>query len=67
MTNWKEDYIMKMTKKQPGVSSKRPMVMDHQPIRFETAQSWNPGKGNQDHPGHGNGGVNFPPNNPNRP
>ncbi|MBX4160881.1 MULTISPECIES: hypothetical protein [Priestia] len=56
-----------MTKKQPGVSSKRPMVMDHQPIRFETAQSWNPGQGNQDHPGHGNGGVNFPPNNPNRP
>lgn len=50
-----------------NLSSKRPLVLDHQPIKFETAQSWNPGQGNQDHPGKGNGGVNFPPNNPNRP
>jgi len=43
----------------------RPIILDHQQVRFETAQSWNPGKGNQDHPGHGNGGINFPPGNPN--
>lgn len=67
MTNRKEEDIMKIIKKQPGASSKRPMVMDHQPIKFETAQSWNSGKGNLDHSGTGNGGVNFPPNNPNRP
>ncbi|MBO0962179.1 hypothetical protein J1P26_20945 [Neobacillus sp. MM2021_6] len=43
----------------------KPIVLSHQPIRFETAQSWNPGKGNHDHPGTGNGGINFPPDNPN--
>ncbi len=59
--------IVKKFETETNLSSKRPLVLDHQPIRFETAQSWNPGKGNQDHPGHGNGGVNFPPNNPNRP
>jgi hypothetical protein len=42
-----------------------PKVISYQPIRFETAQSWNPGKGNQDHPGKGNGGINFPTGNPN--
>jgi hypothetical protein len=41
----------------------RPMVLSHQPIRFETAKSWNPGRGTVT-PG-GNGGVNFPPSNPN--
>lgn len=44
-----------------------PKVMTHQAIRFETAQSWNPGRGNRDHPGTGNGGSNFPPGNPNPP
>ncbi|MFE4114859.1 hypothetical protein [Priestia sp. YIM B13448] len=58
---------MKTMETKTNVSSKRPLVLDHQPIKFETAQSWNPGQGNQDHPGTGNGGVNFPPNNPNRP
>jgi len=43
----------------------RPTVLSHQPIRFETAQSWNPGKGKHVHPGKGNGGINFPPGNPN--
>lgn len=43
----------------------KPKVLSHQQIVFETAQSWNPGKGNTDHPGTGNGGVNFPPGNPN--
>jgi hypothetical protein len=38
----------------------RPQVIAHQPIRFETAQSWNRGQGNLDHPGKGNGGVNYP-------
>jgi hypothetical protein len=42
-----------------------PKVLSHQPIRFETAQSWNPGKGNLDHSGTGNDGANWPPNNPN--
>lgn len=40
--------------------SNRPMVVSHQPIVFETAQSWNKGHGNLDHPGKGNGGVNYP-------
>ncbi|WP_394218356.1 hypothetical protein [Halobacillus trueperi] len=44
---------------------KAPEVIDHRPIKFETAQSWNPGKGNRDHHGTGNDGVNFPPGNPN--
>jgi hypothetical protein len=43
----------------------RPQVLSHQHVRFETAQSWNPGKGNLNHPGTGNDGVNWPPNNPN--
>jgi hypothetical protein len=43
----------------------RPEVLSHQPVRFETAQSWNPGRGNLNHPGTGNDGVNWPPNNPN--
>ncbi|AWD67031.1 MULTISPECIES: hypothetical protein [Priestia] len=42
-----------------------PEVLNHQPIRFETAQSWNPGKGNLDHPGKGNNGSNWPSTNPN--
>ena len=37
-----------------------PQVLRHEPIRFETAQSWNRGRGNLDHPGTGNGGVNYP-------
>ena len=42
-----------------------PYVLSHIAVQFETAQSWNPGKGNLNHPGKGNGGVNWPPNNPN--
>ncbi|WP_026694386.1 hypothetical protein [Peribacillus kribbensis] len=38
----------------------RPLVLTHQPIVFETAQSWNKGHGNLDHPGTGNGGTNYP-------
>ncbi len=38
----------------------RPVVLDHQPVRFETAQSWNKGHGNLDHPGKGNGGIHYP-------
>ncbi|MCM3412458.1 hypothetical protein [Metabacillus litoralis] len=41
-------------------SDNRPLVLDHQAIRFETAQSWNKGRGNLNHPGTGNGGVNYP-------
>ncbi|MFZ7826127.1 hypothetical protein ACO1DI_24335, partial [Priestia sp. 40] len=40
-------------------------VLNHSLIRFETAQSWNPGKGNLDHPGKGNNGSNWPSTNPN--
>jgi hypothetical protein len=43
----------------------RPMILSHVPFKFETAQSWNPGKGNLNHPGKGNGGINFPSTNPN--
>lgn len=43
----------------------RPMVLSQQPVRFETAQSWNPGSGNLNHTGIGNDGINFPPSNPN--
>ncbi|MDR6878674.1 hypothetical protein [Bacillus sp. 3255] len=38
----------------------RPMVLSQQPVRFETAQSWNKGRGNLDHPGKGNDGINYP-------
>jgi hypothetical protein len=38
----------------------RPLVLSHRPIRFETAQSWNRGLGNKDHPGNGNGGIQYP-------
>ncbi|WP_148709055.1 hypothetical protein [Falsibacillus albus] len=37
-----------------------PQICDHQNIRFETAQSWNKGHGNQNHHGNGNGGTNYP-------
>jgi hypothetical protein len=37
-----------------------PKVLSHQPIRFETAQSWNKGVGNKDPNGDGNGGINYP-------
>lgn len=46
-------------------TTKSPLVLSHQHIKFETAQSWNPGRGNLDHPGTGNDGANWPPNNPN--
>jgi hypothetical protein len=45
--------------------TEKPLVKSHQPIRFETAQSWNPGKGNLNHPGTGNDGANWPASNPN--
>ncbi|MFE5318345.1 hypothetical protein ACFQ88_06525 [Paenibacillus sp. NPDC056579] len=48
----KESYEMK--------EYESPKVLNHQPIRFETAQSWNKGRGNLDHPGTGNGGINYP-------
>ncbi|MCA1061488.1 hypothetical protein LCL96_21510 [Rossellomorea aquimaris] len=38
----------------------KPEVLSHQQIVFETAQSWNKGQGNLDHPGTGNGGVHYP-------
>lgn len=39
----------------------RPMVLSSQPIRFETAHSWNNGLGNRP-PSNGNGGINYPHN-----
>ena len=44
---------------------KRPKVLTHQPIHFETAQCWNPGKGKHDKPGTGNDGINFDDDNKN--
>lgn len=38
----------------------RPMVVSHDRIQFETAQSWNKGLGNTKHPGTGNGGIQYP-------
>jgi hypothetical protein len=38
----------------------RPMVLRHQSVRFETAQSWNKGHGNRDHTGTGNDGIKYP-------
>lgn len=38
----------------------KPMILDHRPIRFETAQSWNKGHGNRKHWGTGNGGIHYP-------
>lgn len=49
-----------------------PKVLTHQPIHFETAQSWNRGQGQLNHPGTGNDGINYPqppytgPHNPGR-
>jgi len=37
-----------------------PQVLEHREIRFETAQSWNRGRGNRDHPGTGNDGILYP-------
>jgi hypothetical protein len=41
-----------------------PLVHANQPIMFETAHSWNPGRGN-DPASNGNGGINLPSSNPN--
>ncbi|NQX60363.1 hypothetical protein [Paenibacillus qinlingensis] len=38
----------------------RPRVLSQQPVRFETAQSWNKGHGNTNHNGNGNGGSHYP-------
>jgi hypothetical protein len=38
----------------------RPQVLSHQPIRFETAHSWNKGVGNKNPSSNGNGGVHYP-------
>jgi hypothetical protein len=38
----------------------RPVILSHQPVKFETRQSWNKGHGNLDHPGTGNGGIHYP-------
>lgn len=46
--------------REPSAHDARPKVLSHQSIRFETAQSWNKGRGNLNHPGTGNGGVNYP-------
>jgi hypothetical protein len=48
---------MKTEKK---MNEQRPLVLSYQPIRFETAQSWNRGHGNRVHFGNGNNGVNYP-------
>lgn len=38
----------------------RPMVVDHRPIRFETAHSWNKGKGTRPAVSNGNNGIHYP-------
>ena len=38
----------------------RPLVVSHQPVRFETAHSWNKGVGNKNPSGDGNGGISYP-------
>lgn len=59
---------MKSTQEKSHYS--RPMVLDHRPVRFETAQSWNKGHGQLNHDGTGNDGIFYPnepfpgPNNP---
>lgn len=49
-----------MEKISDSVVYSRPQVLVHQSIVFETAQSWNRGRGNLDHPGTGNDGINYP-------
>ena len=45
-----------------------PVIMSLLVEKASAAQSWNKGKGNQDHPGTGNGGINYPqPPQPPRP
>jgi hypothetical protein len=38
----------------------RPLVLQHQEIRFETAHSWNKGVGNKTPGSDGNGGEHYP-------
>ena len=38
---------------------RKPVVVSHQPIQFETAHCWNPGCGT-DGKQNGNNGINFP-------
>ncbi|TWD98889.1 hypothetical protein FB550_108144 [Neobacillus bataviensis] len=38
---------------------KKPVVLSHQPLQFETRHSWNPGTGNNPD-SDGNGGIKFP-------
>jgi hypothetical protein len=38
---------------------RKPVVLSHQPIQFETSHSWNPGVGNSPD-SNGNSGINFP-------
>ncbi|MEX2461058.1 MAG: hypothetical protein WD469_07105 [Paenibacillaceae bacterium] len=38
----------------------RPLVVSHQPVRFETAHSWNRGVGNKNPGGDGDGGIQYP-------
>lgn len=51
---------MKQEMNNSAILYTRPMVLSHQPIQFETAQSWNKGKGNRKHHGKGNHGKNYP-------
>lgn len=37
-----------------------PVVLSVSPFQFETAQSWNKGQGNLEHPGTGNDGIYYP-------
>jgi hypothetical protein len=37
-----------------------PIILSHEPVRFETAHSWNKGVGNKNPSSDGNGGINYP-------
>lgn len=46
-----------MKKEKPSIS---PLVLSHQPIKFETAHSWNKGRGNKNPKGDGDHGNHYP-------
>jgi hypothetical protein len=57
---WKGGKMMEKVMDRTPKMYTRPMVVSHQPIRFETAHSWNRGRGYIPSTGNGNGGINYP-------
>lgn len=46
-----------MKSSQEKAKYSKPLILDHRPVHFETAHSWNPGLGKQND--SGNDGINY--------